>query len=97
MLTGVKKRHRKVKIDSTSMDSSYDKYENYRFAIEEIGTAPIIALNPRGKTDAITQGSLYLKGDGNYTCVAGFKVVYWGKEEKRGHIKFRCPAVLGKC
>ncbi|MFH0774707.1 MAG: transposase [bacterium] len=97
LLTGAKKRHPEVKIDSTSMDSAYDKYENYRFSIEEIGTAPIIALNPRGRTDAITQGSLYLTDDGNYTCFAGFKVVYWGKEEKRGRIKFRCPAVLGKC
>jgi hypothetical protein len=66
-------------------------------AIEEIGAAPIIAMNPRGRIEAITKGSLYLSNDGNYTCFAGFKVVYWGKEEKRGRLKFRCPAALGKC
>ena len=66
-------------------------------AIEEIVAAPIIALNPRGRIDAITEGSLYLADDGTYTCVAGFKVVYWGKDKKRERLKFRCTAALGKC
>ena len=79
------------------MDSAYDSHENYRFAIEEAKVAPIIALNPRGGVDAIASSSLYLSQDGSYTCFAGFKVVYWGKEEKRGRLKFRCPAALGKC
>jgi len=79
------------------MDSAYDSYENYRFVIEEIGATPIIALNPRGRLDAVTESSLYLADDGSYTCVAGFKVVYWGKDKKRGRLKFRCPAALGKC
>ena len=69
------------------MDAAYDNYENYRFAIEEIGAAPIIALNLRGRLDAITEGSPYLADDGAYTCVAGFKVVYWGKDKKRGRLK----------
>jgi len=97
LLKGAKERHPQIKIDSSSMDSAYDSYENYRFAIEDIGTAPIIALNRRGKIDAITAGSLYLSDDGTYTCLAGFKVVYWGKDEKRGRLKFRCPAAVGKC
>jgi hypothetical protein len=78
------------------MDAAYDSYENYRFAIEEIGAAPIIALNPRGRIDAMTEGSLYLADDGTYTCAAGFKVVYWGKDRNRGRLKFRSPAALGK-
>jgi hypothetical protein len=79
------------------MDSAYDSYENYRFAIEDIGAVPIIVLNPRGRVDAITEGSLYLSDDGTYTCFAGFKVAYWGKDKKRGRLKFRRPAVLGRC
>ena len=79
------------------MDAAYDSYENYRFAIEDMEIAPIIALNPRGRVDAITDGSLYLSGDGTYTCYAGFKVVYWGKDKGRGRLKFRCPAALGRC
>ncbi len=97
LLKGARERHPENKVDSASMDSAYDAYENYRFPIEDMGVAPIIALNPRGRVDAISDGSLYLSGDGTYTCFAGFKVVYWGKEEKRGRLKFRCPAALGRC
>jgi hypothetical protein len=79
------------------MGAAYDSYENYRFVMEEIDAAPIIALNPRGRVDAITEGSLYLTDDGIYTCVAGFKVVYWGRDKKRGRLKFRCTAALDKC
>ena len=97
LLKRVKEKHPQIKINTASMDSAYDSYENYRFAIEDIGATPIIALNPRGRVDAITSSSLYLSDDGSYTCFAGFKVVYWGKEEKRGRLKFRCPAALGRC
>ena len=97
LLKGVKEKHPEIMIDSASMDSAYDSYETYRFAIEDIGAAPIIALNQRGRVDAITQGSLYLSEDGKYNCVAGFEVVYWGLDKKRGRLKFRCPAALGKC
>ena len=97
LLKGANERHPEIKITSASMDSAYDSYENYRFAIEDIGTTPIIALNPRGRVDAITKGSLYLSDDGTYTCLAGFKVVYWGKDKKRGRLKFRCPAAVGRC
>ncbi len=97
LLKGAREKHPETPINTSSMDSAYDSYENYRFAIEDIGTAPIIALNTRGRRDAITSSSLYLSQDGKYTCFAGFNVVYWGKEEKRGRLKFRCPAALGKC
>ena len=97
LLKGANKRHPEVGIDTSSMDSAYDSYENYRFAIEDIGAIPIIALNPRSRIDAITDGSLYLSDDGSYTCFAGFKAVYWGKDKKRGRLKFRCPAALGRC
>ena len=60
LLKGAKEWHPEAKIDSSSMDSAYDSYENYRFVVEEIGVAPIIAINPRSRVDAITSGSLYL-------------------------------------
>ena len=97
LLKGAKRKHPEVKIDTSSMDSAYDSHENYRFAIEEAKVVPIIALNPRGGVDALTSSSLHLSTDGSYTCFADFKVVYWGKEEKRGRLKFRCPAAVGKC
>ena len=40
------------------MDSAYDSYKNYRYAIEDIGTAPIIALNQRIRIDAITSNPI---------------------------------------
>lgn len=97
LLEGAKEKHPQVKIDTTSMDAAYDSYENYRSVIEDIGAAPIIALNRRNGADALTLGSLYLSQEGKYTCLAGFQVVYWGKDPKRGRLKFRCPAALGRC
>lgn len=97
LLKGAKEKHPESPIDTSAMDSAYDSHENYRFAIEEAKVAPIIALNPRGGVDAVTSSALYLTENGSYTCLAGFKVVYWGKEEKRSRLKFRCPAALGKC
>lgn len=97
LLEGAQRKHPDVKIETSAMDSAYDSHENYRFAIKEAHVAPIIALNPRGGVDALTTNSLQLAKDGSYTCMAGRKVVYWGKEEKRGRLKFRCPAAVGKC
>jgi len=96
LLQTARKKHAELPINTSSMDSAYDSYENYRFSIEEIGAAPIIALNPRNGSDALTVGSLRLS-DGRFTCLAGFQVVYWGKDPKRGRLKFRCPAALGRC
>lgn len=97
LLKGVKESHPQLKIDSSSMDAAYDAYENYRFVIEDVGAAPIIALNRRNGADALTLGSLYLSQEGKYTCLAGFQVVYWGKDPRRSRLKFRCPAALGRC
>jgi hypothetical protein len=79
------------------MDSAYDAHENYRFAIEEMSVSPVIALNHRNGPDPLSLGELTLSPDGKYTCSAGFPVVYWGKDSRRNRLKFRCPAVLGKC
>jgi hypothetical protein len=97
LLKGAKKKHPDNKIETSAMDSAYDSHINYRFAIKEAKIAPIIALNPRNGVDAITSNSLAFSNDDGYTCMAGFKVIYWGKEDKRGRLKFRCPAALGKC
>lgn len=97
LLKGAQAKHPSLKLATSAMDSAYDSKENYRFAIKEAHVAPIIALNPRGGVDALTANSLQLAKDGSYTCTAGHKVVYWGREEKRGRLKFRCPAAVGRC
>ena len=97
LLKGALQKHPECKIDNSALDSAYDSHENYRFAIKEAQVVPIIALNPRGGADALIVNSLQLAKDGSYTCMAGFKVIYWGKEAKRSRLKFRCPAAVGKC
>jgi len=47
LLSVAKNKHPEISTDSSSMDAAYDSYENYRFTIEEIGAAHIIALNPK--------------------------------------------------
>ena len=96
LLKGAMKKHPDYRMKTSALDSAYDCHENYRFAIKEAHVAPIIALNPRAGVDALTANSLHLAKDGSYTCMAGHKVIYWGKEEKRGRLKFRCPAAVGK-
>jgi transposase len=97
LLKGSQKKHPEVKMKTSAMDSAYDDHKNYRFAVKEAHVAPIIAINPRNGVDALTSNSLRLDKDGNYICLAGHKVIYWGKEEKRSRLKFRCPAAVGKC
>jgi len=97
LLKGAKEKHSELKMATNAGDAAYDAYENYRLAIEDMGVAPIIALNRRNGADALTAGNLSLSPDNKYTCLAGFQVVYWGKDAKRGRLKFRCPAALGKC
>jgi len=90
-------KHPELDMQSIAMDAGYDAYENYRFVADDMKAAPIIALNPRNGEDALVSGDLHLSSDGKYTCLAGFPVVYWGKDSKRDRLKFRCPAALGKC
>ena len=97
LLKGAKEKHPENQINTSAMDSAYDAYDNYHFVIHDISAAPIIALNPRNGPDALTVGSLLLSPEGRYTCPAGFQVVYWGSDPKRGRLKFRCPAALGRC
>ncbi|MDD5095491.1 MAG: transposase [Dehalococcoidia bacterium] len=86
LLKGAREKHPDNPIASNAADSGY----------EEMGVAPIIALNRRNGPDALSVGELTLSSDGQYTCLAGFQVVYWGKESRRNRLKFRCPAALGK-
>lgn len=96
LLKRASKKHPDSPITTTAMDASYDAHENYRFVIEDMKAAPIIALNHRQGPDQLTSGALTLSPEGNYTCTAGYQVVYWGKESN-GRLKFRCPAAVGKC
>jgi len=72
------------------MDSGYDYDYIYRDIINRFEAIPIIAYNPRGsKAPPVGLGE-----DLHPICSAGYKLVYWGKDNS--HMKFRCRHVLGK-
>ena len=97
LLEGSLKKHPQVKIETNSMDSAYDDYKNYNFAINEAHIAPIIALNLRTGVNLQSLRSLNLSKDGSYHCKGDFKMIYSGFDKKRSRFKYRCPAALGKC
>jgi hypothetical protein len=96
LMQQAKQHHPEIKMATIAMDAGYDAYENYRYTIKEIGASPVIALNRRGSSNPGSSG-LTLSQDGTYSCPAGFEAIYDGSEKKNGRLKFRCPAVMGKC
>lgn len=93
LLRGAKTKHPEAVIKTVAMDSAYDAYENYRFVIEDMEASPIIALNSR----ISKLGRITVAGDGSYRCLAGFALVYRGRDNQQNRMKYRCPAVLGRC
>lgn len=93
LLKGAKANHPEAIINSVAMDSAYDAYENYRFVIEDIKASPVIALNPR----VSKLGGITVAQDGSYRCMAGFALIYRGRDNQQNRMKYRCPAALGKC
>ncbi|MDO9066564.1 MAG: transposase [Chloroflexota bacterium] len=96
LLEGAKAKHSGTVISSVAMDAAYDAYENYRFVIDDMKASPIIALNPRSEYTS-KLGKISLAEDGSYRCEAGLELIHSGTDKKRKRMKFRCPAVLGKC
>jgi transposase len=91
------KKHPQIKIETVSMDSAYDDYKNYNFAVREAHITPLIALNLRTRVNMQSLRSLNLAPDGSYRCIGDFKMVYYGFDKKRSRLKYRCPAAVGKC
>jgi hypothetical protein len=91
------KKHPQIKIETVSMDSAYDDYKNYNFAVREAHIAPLIALNQRTGVNMQSLHSLNLAADGSFHCIGDFKMVYYGFDKRRSRLKFRCPAAVGKC
>ena len=51
---------------------------------------PIIAENPRSRKNSISTWQVTITAQGKLLCPAGIELCYWGREHKRGRIKFRC-------
>jgi len=76
-------------IKAVIADAGYDSTENAEYLIgKEI--IPYIAENPRGRKNPIHRGDIIISPDGRFLCKGGFELCYWGREERRKRIKFRC-------
>lgn len=76
-------------IDAMIADAGYDSADNAAYLIGK-NITPYIAANPRARQNAIHRGDITISPDGKFFCKAGIELCYWGKETKRGRIKFRC-------
>ena len=95
---GALKEHSNYTMKTSTIDSPHDCHEIYVLRLMRLMSIfiTITPLNPRGGMDTLTSNSVQFAKDDSYTCGAGHKVIYWGKEEKRGRLKFLCPAPGGK-
>ena len=76
-------------------DSASDNYATYEL-LNRWGINAVIALN---KTNDGNRkfGECLVNDKGTPVCSAGYQMVYWGCDNSRNRIKWRCPRVLGKC
>jgi len=51
---------------------------------------PYIAENPRGRKNSIDAGLIRVTTEGRFLCPGSVELCYWGREHKRGRVKFRC-------
>lgn len=71
-------------------DKGYDSKSNCELIFEEYGAAPIIPLVER----LTKEQPDICNAKGTPTCGCGLEMVFWGRDG--GHLKYRCPEVVGK-
>jgi len=76
-------------IKEVSADAGYDSVNTAKYLLQK-NITPIIAENPRSRKNSITTGQVTITAQGKLLCPAGIELCYWGREHKRGRIKFRC-------
>jgi len=91
--------HPQIKVEKAFADSGYDANENFKIVIKDLAAKPYIAINQRGKENPFISENVYLDKEGHLRCLGGKELVYWGKERKRGRVKYRCPIAVsgGDC
>ena len=78
------------RIDAIVADAGYDSTSNAVYLMEKEIT-PYIAENPRGRENPIFRGDIVISPEGKFFCRGGAELSYWGRDKKRGRMKFRCP------
>jgi hypothetical protein len=75
------------------LDSAHDAYDIYKLLAAH-SIEPFICLNKRRKGQPSLPPAKFNE-QGIPVCLAGLKMVYWGINQKRHRLKWRCP--LYKC
>nr|WP_297210067.1 transposase [Thermodesulfovibrio sp.] len=70
-------------------DAGYDSVQNVKYLLNN-NIMPYITENPRGRKNPIDRGVVEITPEGKLLCSAGIELCYWGREHKRGRVKFRC-------
>jgi len=76
-------------IKAVIADAGYDSVNTAKYLLQK-NITPIIAENPRSRKNSETTGQVTITAQGKLLCPAGIELCYWGREHKRGRIKFRC-------
>ncbi len=71
-------------------DKGYDSKSNCELIFAEYGAAPIMPLVER----LTKEQPDICNAQGTPTCGCGLEMVFWGRDG--GHLKYRCPEVVGK-
>ena len=72
------------------LDSAHDAYSIYRL-LNEKEIEPFIDLNPRTKKEGKNDDMATIDPKGIPVCKAELKMVFWGIDQRRYRLKWRCP------
>ena len=85
-----------LKVQNICLDSAHDNYHTYEL-MQHYGIRPFIDLNTkRGRPETLPP-ELAIDKDGTPLCQDGHRMVFYGYDASRHRLKWRCPAVMGKC
>lgn len=76
-------------IKAVIADAGYDSTDNAKYLLQQ-NITPYIAENPRSRKNCIDTGLIKVTKEGKLLCPGNVELCYWGKEHKRGRVKFRC-------
>jgi len=72
-----------------SGDAGYDSTDNAKYLLQH-NITPYIAENPRSRKNSIYTGLIKVTPERKLLCPGNVELCYWGREHKRGRVKFRC-------
>jgi len=84
-----------ARTEAVMADAGYDSRANCEYVVAQYRALPIIKMRLTQDKDALCQAAEGLCTElGTQICLSGHKMAYAGRDG--GHLKWRCPVVLGK-